>query len=56
MSKIAALFVETNGVYYGLDNIEPWDKQRDARKYKGPYPVIAHHNISNSTTLKKHKK
>lgn len=39
---IAALFVETNGVYYGLDNIDPWDEKRDARNYSGPYPVIAH--------------
>jgi len=39
---IAALFVQKNGVYYGLDNIDPWDEARDARKYPGPYPVIAH--------------
>lgn len=40
--KIAALFVETNGIYFGLPNIEPWDVMKDARNYKGPYPVIAH--------------
>lgn len=39
---IAALFVEKNGVYYGLPNVDPWDEQRDARKYPGPYPVVAH--------------
>lgn len=39
---IAALFVETNGVYFGLPGIDPWDKRRDARTYAGPYPVIAH--------------
>lgn len=39
---IAALFVETNGVYFNLPNIDPWDKTRDARKYKGPHKVIAH--------------
>ncbi len=39
---IAALFVETNGVYFGLPNVEPWDRSRDARTYAGPYPVIAH--------------
>jgi hypothetical protein len=39
---IAALFVETNGVYYGLPDVEPWDKERDARLYPGPYPVVAH--------------
>lgn len=39
---IAALFVETNGVYFDLLNVEPWDRHRDARTYAGPYPVIAH--------------
>lgn len=42
MNKIAALFVETDGVYYGLPDVEPWDKARDARTYAGPYPVVAH--------------
>jgi hypothetical protein len=39
---IAALYVETDGVYYGLGNVDPWDEERDARTYSGPYPVIAH--------------
>lgn len=39
---IAALFVETNGVYFGLPNVDPWDKRRDARTYPGPYRVVAH--------------
>lgn len=39
---IAALFVETGGVYFNLPGVEPWDAQRDARKYAGPWPVIAH--------------
>lgn len=39
---IAALFVEKNGVYFGLPNVDPWDEERDAMKYPGPYPVIAH--------------
>jgi len=39
---IAALFVETNGCYWNLDGVDPWDKQRDARLYGGPYPVVAH--------------
>lgn len=39
---IAALFVETNGCYFNLPGIDPWDEQRDARLYPGPYPVIAH--------------
>lgn len=39
---IAALFVETNGAYYELDGVDPWDEQRDARLYAGPWPVVAH--------------
>lgn len=39
---IAALFVQKNGTYFGLPNVDPWDESRDAMKYEGPFPVIAH--------------
>ena len=39
---IAALFVETGGAYFGLPGVDPWDEARDARKYAGPHPVVAH--------------
>lgn len=39
---IAALYVETNGAYYDLDGVDPWDEARDARLYDGPHPVVAH--------------
>lgn len=39
---IAALFVETQGIYFGLPDVDPWDQPRDARLYAGPYPVVAH--------------
>lgn len=39
---VAALFVATGGCYFGLDGVEPWDEARDARKYAGPWPVVAH--------------
>ncbi len=39
---VAALYVETNGAYFGLLGVDPWDEQRDARMYDGPYPVVAH--------------
>ena len=39
---IAVLYVIKNGTYYGIDGVDPWDEERDARKYPGPYPVIAH--------------
>lgn len=40
--QIAALYVETGGSYYGLPGVDPWDEPRDARKYAGPHPVVAH--------------
>ncbi len=42
MYKISALFVETDGVYFNIPGVDPWDKTRDARKYKGFSPVVAH--------------
>lgn len=42
MEKVAALFVETDGCYFGIPNIDPWDEARDARQYNGPHPVVAH--------------
>lgn len=41
-NRVAALFVETFGVYFDLPNVEPWDKYKDARRYSGPYPIVAH--------------
>lgn len=42
MNKVAALYVEQFGSYYGLPCVDPWDEARDARSYAGPYPVVAH--------------
>lgn len=39
---VAALYVETDGAYFGLAGVDPWDDARDARKYAGPWPVVAH--------------
>jgi hypothetical protein len=39
---IAALYVEKGGAYYGIPDVDPWDIERDARKYAGPWPVVAH--------------
>jgi hypothetical protein len=39
---VAALFVETNGCYFGLPDVVPWDQARDARLYTGPHSVVAH--------------
>jgi hypothetical protein len=40
--KVAALFVARGGIYYGLPDVDPWDEERDARLYAGPWPVVAH--------------
>lgn len=39
---VAALYVEAGGVYCGLLDVDPWDEARDARRYHGPHPVVAH--------------
>lgn len=40
---IAALYVQRGGAYYGLEDVEPWAlPDRDAREYRGPWPVVAH--------------
>jgi hypothetical protein len=39
---VAALYVEKNGVYAGLPDVDVWDEERDARLYEGPWPVVAH--------------
>src|SRR5690242_17269022 len=28
---VAALYVEKGGVYYGIEDVDPWDEERDAR-------------------------
>ena len=39
---VAALYVERGGPYFSIDGVEPWDVERDARTYAGPWPVVAH--------------
>jgi len=40
--EIAALFVQADGCYSDLQNVDIWPQDRDARLYTGPYPVVAH--------------
>ena len=42
MARVAALYVATGGAYFGLPDVDPWDEARDARRYDGPWPVVAH--------------
>lgn len=39
---IAALFVDPDGIYAGLADVELWGEKKDARFYSGPWPVVAH--------------
>lgn len=39
---IAALFVADDGHYIGIEGVDAWTQDRDARKYAGPWPVVAH--------------
>lgn len=49
---IAALYVETDGCYFGLPGVDPWHGEdhadgsttihRDGRNYRGPWPVVSH--------------
>lgn len=39
---IAALYVAKNGCYANLAGVDAWHEERDARKYRGPWPVVAH--------------
>lgn len=39
---VAALYVAKNGPYFGIEGVDPWDEERDARVYTGPHPVVAH--------------
>ena len=39
---VAALYVDTDGAYFGVPGVDPWDVAKDARHYPGPSPVVAH--------------
>lgn len=40
--RVAALYVRADGHYADVPGVEPWDVQRDASRYEGPHPVVAH--------------
>lgn len=42
MQQIAALYVASDGPYFGIPGVTPFDEDEDARIYGGPWPVVAH--------------
>lgn len=41
-NTVAALYVDSDGPYIGQAGVDAWSVKRDARQYRGPYPVVAH--------------
>lgn len=40
--NVAALYVDPRGPYPWIEGIDVWDEERDARRYLGTDPVVAH--------------
>lgn len=41
-TMVAALYVVEGGHYYDVPGVDPWPESRDATRYAGPHPVVAH--------------
>ena len=39
---VAALYTDPRGPYPAMAGVDVWDETRDARRYAGPWPVVAH--------------
>lgn len=46
---VSCLFVETDGAYFGIKNVDPWDEARDARNITAMVGGKDKTRISNAT-------
>lgn len=42
LAVVAALYVRADSIYKTMPGVDCWDAGRDARRYSGPLPVVAH--------------
>ncbi len=42
LRTVAALYIDERGPYPGMVGVDAWDISRDAKRYNGPHPVVAH--------------
>lgn len=50
---IAALFVNSGGIYFDVEGVDPWDEARDARTYAGPCRLSLTHLATDGTNYQR---